>query len=99
MMEKEWLVGNPSLEAQVMSPIAERIAERQPELLEPLRQLRANLGDEKYAKYIDTLQNIAMNATSVLIRATNVMDRSMLAHECMPALKEAFAGKVIRIIG
>lgn len=97
MMEKEWLVGNLHLSAEAISPIEGRVS--RPDLLAGLVHLKELLGTERYAKYIVPLQSIARNEESMLIRTANVMARSLLERECLPAIKEAFGVKVVRIIG
>jgi len=97
MAEKEWFVGNPHLSAEMLSPIEGRVTSEK--LREGLENLREILGQEKYDRYIAPLHSIARNADSMLIRAANMRERTLLERECLPAIKDAFQVRIVRIIG
>ena len=97
MVDKEWLVGNPHLSAEAISPIEERVTNE--ELREGLERLRERLGQEKYDRYIAPLHGIAKNADSMLIRAANMRERTLLERECLSAIRSVFHVRVVRIIG
>ena len=97
MVDKEWLVGNPHLSAEAISPIEERVTNE--ELREGLERLRESLGQEKYDRYIAPLHGIAKNADIMLIRAANMRERTLLERECLSAIRSVFHVRVVRIIG
>jgi nitroreductase len=88
---------NPHLSLERMRPIRERIMDA--ELRAGLDRLEALLGPEKFRRYIDPLQNLARNSTSLLLRVSDTHERALLMHECLPEIKEAFQVKIVRVIG
>lgn len=97
MVGKAWLVGNPHLTAEKITPIDERVTDEA--VLAALRKLRDSLGQEKYDRYIAPIQNIACNEYSVLIRTANVRERSLLMRECLTDIQAAFGVKSVRVTG
>ena len=97
MFEKEWLTGNKDLSAVELTPLEERVAKEQPALMDGLKKAKELLGEEKYARYISPLQNIAKNSTTLLIRTKNVLERTFVISECQDALREAFGVRTVRI--
>ena len=94
-MEKEWLLNNPHLTAEKMSPIEERIPAARAEVHEGLSRAKGILGEEGYKKYLAPLQNLAKSGTTLLGTAR---ERTMLVKECLPALKEAFGANVVKVV-
>ena len=98
MMEKEWLLNNPHLTAEAMSPIEERIPVARAEVHEGLSRAKGILGEEGYKKYLAPLQNLAKSGTTLLVTVRTARERTMLVKECLPALKEAFGANVVKVV-
>ena len=98
MMEKEWLLNNPHLTAEKMSPIEERIPAARAEVHEGLSRAKGILGEEGYKKYPAPLQNLAKSGTTLLVTVRTARERTMLVKECLPALKEAFGANVVKVV-
>ena len=99
MMEKEWLLNNPHLTAEKMSPIEARIPASRAEVHEGLSRAKGILGEEGYKKYLAPLQNLAKSGTTLLVTVrTAARERTMLLKECLPALKKAFGANVVKVV-
>ena len=98
MMEKEWLLNNPHLTAEKMSPIEERIPAARAEVHEGLSRAKGILGEEGYKKYLAPLQNLAKSGTTLLVTVRTARERTMLVKECLPALKKAFGASVVKVV-
>ena len=98
MMEKEWLLNNPHLTAEAMSPIEERIPVARAEVHEGLSRAKGILGEEGYKKYLAPLQNLAKSGTTLLVTVRTARERTMLVKECLPALKKAFGASVVKVV-
>ena len=98
MMEKEWLLNNPHLTAEAMSPIEERIPVARAEVHEGLSRAKGILGEEGYKKYLAPLQNLAKRGTTLLVTVRTARERTMLVKECLPALKKAFGANIVKVV-
>ena len=98
MMEKEWLLNNPHLTAEAMSPIEERIPVARAEVHEGLSRAQGILGEEGYKKYLAPLQNLAKSGTTLLVTVRTARERTMLVKECLPALKKAFGANIVKVV-
>ena len=98
MMEKEWLLNNPHLTAEAMSPIEERIPVARAEVHEGLSRAKGILGEEGYKKYLAPLQNLANSGTTLLLTGRTARERTMLVKECLPALKKAFGANIVKVV-
>ena len=97
-MEKEWLLNNPHLKAEAMSPIEERIPAARAEVHEGLSRAKGILGEEGYKKYLAPLQNLAKSGTTLLVTVRTARERTMLVKECLPALKKAFGANIVKVV-
>ena len=97
-MEKEWLLNNPHLKAEAMSPIEERIPAARAEVHEGLSRAKGILGEEGYKKYLAPLQNLAKSGTTLLVTVRTARERTMLVKECLPVLKEAFGANIVKVV-
>ena len=98
MMEKEWLLNNPHMKEEAISPIEERIPAARAEVHEGLSRAKGILGEEGYKKYLAPLQNLAKSGTTLLVTVRTARERTMLVKECLPALKEAFGANVVKVV-
>ena len=98
MMEKEWLLNNPHLKAETMSPIEARIPAARSEVHEGLSRAKGILGEEGYRTHLAPLQNIAKSGTTLLVTVRTARERTMLLKECLAALKEAFEVNVVKVV-
>ena len=81
------------------SSIEERIAAEKPHLNQGLSKLKELLGEALFNKYINRVQTISKNESTLLLVAGSEMRRTHILRECIPALKEAFGVLSVRVIG
>lgn len=94
----DW-VQNPFLKMERFSSLEERVATEKPHLRQGLSKLKELLGEALFAKYINRVQNISKNDSTLLLVAGSEMRRTHILRECVPALKEAFGVRTVRVIG
>ncbi len=87
-----------TLSAEVMRPLAERIAEEKPTLSGCLAKLQQLLTKEVFDRSFGKVENLSKSG-DVLLIVTNAMQRSFIERDCIGALKEAFDVKYVRVVG
>ncbi|MDF2875171.1 MAG: hypothetical protein K0R22_1854 [Sporomusa sp.] len=80
------------------SPLTERIAQEAPQLSVALAELRAVMGTEDFERYIDSLVSLRKVGDQLLLITRREMYRSILLSRFLPAIKQCFAVRVVRIV-
>lgn len=80
------------------TPLVARLAEEKPQLLPGLERLQSGLGEKKFQKYINTIHNINLSGSHMLIVADTEFHRTMLERECLEEIRTAFQVDNIRIV-
>lgn len=94
---------NPEMDSNLvvpvpLTPLTERLAQGKPHLLEGLTQLKTRMREEDFTHYIERLTALKIAGETLWLTTNQQMDRSVLERNYLPALKEAFAVKYVRII-
>lgn len=80
------------------SPLEERIAQDAPQLSAALTELRTLMGTDDFDKYINSLISLRKVDDQVLMITKREMYRSILISRFLPAIKESFGVRVVRIV-
>ena len=83
--------------AEIMRPLADRIAEEKPELKDGIAKLREFLTPDVYDRSFDQVETFTKSGDMLLI-VTDAMRRSFIERDCIGALKEAFGVKYVRVV-
>ena len=90
---------NQALHGEKMSPLEDRLATEKPELVEPLRKTREQLGQEVYDRAFKTVETFNRAGDTLLIVVGSPKERSFIERDCIGALKEFFGVKRVRVVG
>lgn len=80
------------------TPLEQRMAKEKPHLMEGLKTLRAELGDDGFKRLISKVHNINVAGERCLIVAESELHRTNLEREAIPAIAKAFNVSNIRIV-
>ena len=80
------------------SPLQERVAKENPDMLPALLKLKESIGQEDFDRYINTLQNIRRNATTVMLITDKELHRTNIEAKFIPQIEEAFAVNFVRVV-
>lgn len=80
------------------TPLSDRIAQEEPQLLLGLKQLQSSMGRADYDKYIETLLALRVAGDQLLLITRREMYRSILMSRFLPALQECFGVRMVRIV-
>ncbi|QDR82528.1 hypothetical protein [Sporomusa termitida] len=80
------------------SPLTERIALEAPQLAAALAELRSVMGEADFERYINTLVSLRQVDDQLLLITKREMYRSILLSRFLPAIKQCFAVRLVRII-
>lgn len=80
------------------SPLEERIAKESPQLSDALAKLKIKMGEHDFNKYINSLVSLKRGEDRLLMITKREMYRSILMGRYIPAIKESFAVKFVRIV-
>lgn len=80
------------------SPLEERIAKENPEMLPALLKLKELIGLESFNRHINTLQNIRRNATTVMLITDKEIHRTNIEANYLQQIEEAFAVEFVRVV-
>lgn len=80
------------------TPLMERIETNKPKLLEPLKKLKEEIGEEDFDKYISILLDIKKFENKMIITAERNITRSIIMKKFMPSIEKCFDVDSIRIV-
>lgn len=80
------------------TPLKDRIEKEHPEMLPALLQLEESMGQEDFEKYINTLQNIRRNETTVMLITSKPLHKTNLEAKFLGQIEKAFAVQFVRIV-
>ena len=96
---KELLTGDKNLRQERLTPLEERIEREKPELLAPLRRVREQMDEKAYHRALDEVETLNRRGDDLLIVARDTRSRTFIERDAIPALKQAFAVKRVRVVG
>lgn len=91
--------GNTNLRAETRKSLEELLAVERPELLPAIREVKAKVGEAVYARSFSRVDNFNRRGEDLLIVVADALSRSFIERDCIPALKEAFGVKRVRVVG
>ncbi len=80
------------------TPLEERVAKDQPYMLEDLLKLKESIGQQDFDKYINTLQSIKRNDTTVMLVTDTPMNRTNIEAKFIPQIEKAFNVNFVRVV-
>ena len=80
------------------TPLIERIEISKPKLLEPLKKLREEIGDEDFEKYFNTLLDIKKFENQMMITTDRNINRSIISRQFMSHIHKCFDVDTVRIV-
>ena len=80
------------------SPLTERIGQEAPHLSAALAKLRTAMGEADFERYIDSLVSLRQTEDQLLLITKREMHRSILMSRFLPAIKQCFAVRLVRIV-
>lgn len=89
---------NPSLSTQQSTPLEMRITAEKPHLAGQLSQLKKELGEAMFDKYINPIHNLNKSGNTLLITTGSEILRTQIERSCIQALKKSFDVKIIRTV-
>ncbi len=89
---------SPTLHMEKFSPLSERLSGNQQELLDGMKKLEQLLGKADFAKYVETLIAIRLQAESLMIITDRELHRSLLERSFKPQIKKAFGVSHLQIV-
>lgn len=87
-----------SVYREVLTPLTQRMATENPDLLPALASLKEAMGERDFEKYIERLSALKVNGDMLWITARTQIDRSILERNHREALKTAFQVKRFQIL-
>jgi hypothetical protein len=86
------------LDTVPLTPLTERIAENQSNLIPRLENLKLSMQEKAFTRYIEKLSSLKLIENTLWLTTTHQMDRSILERDHLSHLKQAFDVKYVRII-
>jgi hypothetical protein len=80
------------------TPLIERIEANKPKLLEPLKKLKEEIGEDDFEKYFNILLDIKKFENKMMITAERNITRSIIMKKFMPNIERCFDVDSIRIV-
>ncbi len=80
------------------TPLEERIAKEQPHMLESLLKLKESMGVEEFDKYINCLQSLRRNETTVMLVTDKQVHRTNIEAKYIPHIEKAFNVNFVRVV-
>jgi hypothetical protein len=99
----EEIKSNPDLASNLidtvpLTPLTERIAKNQPQLISKLENLKSAMGEKAFTQCMERLASLKLIDNTLWLTTTYQMDRSILERNHLLQLKQAFDVKYVRII-
>ncbi|WP_320047300.1 hypothetical protein [uncultured Ilyobacter sp.] len=80
------------------TPLMDRIEANKPKLLEPLKKLKNEIGEEDFEKYFNTLLDIKKFENQMMITTDRNINRSIITRQFMDHLHRSFDVDSVRIV-
>lgn len=80
------------------TPLIERIEANKPKLLEPLKNLRNEIGEDDFEKYFNTLLDIKKFENKMMITTDRNINRSIITRQFMNNIHRCFDVDSVRIV-
>lgn len=87
-----------SLKVEVFTPLSQRIAQSQYELVAGIEKLRQMMDVADFDRYIESLVALRQKEDSVWLITDREMHRSLLERDFVPHIKRAFSVSHVRVI-
>ncbi|WP_319203607.1 hypothetical protein [uncultured Ilyobacter sp.] len=80
------------------TPLIERIEANKPKLLEPLKKLKTEIGEDNFEKYFNTLLDIKKFENQMMITTDRNINRSIITRQFMDHIHRCFEVDSVRIV-
>ena len=80
------------------TPLYDRVVKEKPEMIRNLDTLKALIGEEDFERYINTLQNIRKNATTVMLITDKELHRTNIEAKFLAQIEKAFEVSFVRVV-
>lgn len=80
------------------SPLIERVAIERPDMLGGLERLKISMGEADFNKYINSLQSLKRNSSTVMLITDKPMYKTNLEAKFLKQIEEAFEVDFVRIV-
>ena len=97
--QPENLRENGHLSTEKLTPLEGRLLQQKPEMAPAIIKLKEILTEEIFHRAFDEVDNINQSQDKLLVIARNPLSRSFIERDTIPALKEAFQVKLVKVIG
>ena len=94
-MDVLWDKNHTSLAVEAAQPLSKRLEEG---LSQGMQNLKQTLSDSDFEGHIESILSLKIADDSLMVVTKNMIHRSLLEHKFVPAFKEAFNVKNVRII-
>ena len=84
--------------AESFTPLLNRVRQESAEILPALLKLKDLIGEEDFDLYINTLQNIRRNETTVLLITDNALRKTNIEAKFLAKIEEAFGARFVRVV-
>jgi hypothetical protein len=89
---------DPTVVELPFSPLEERMSKEKPYLMEGLKMLHTELGEDGFKRLISRIHNINVSGERCLIVAESELHRTNIEREAIPAIAKAFKVSNIRVV-
>ncbi|MDR2005673.1 MAG: hypothetical protein LBP78_00285 [Acidaminococcales bacterium] len=83
---------------EFFTPLLARVEKESAEILPALLKLKKLIGDDDFDLYINTLQNIRRNETTVLLITDKALHKTNIEARFMAKIEEAFGVEFVRVV-
>lgn len=80
------------------TPLKDRIAKEKPEMMASLLKLEELMGEEDFARHIDTLQSLRRNASTVMLITDRPLQKTNIEAKFLPLIEKAFDVQFVRVV-
>jgi hypothetical protein len=84
--------------AESFTPLLTRAKQEDAQILPALLKLKELIGAEDFDLYINTLQNVRRNETTVLLITDNALRKTGIEAKFLAKIEEAFGAQFVRVV-
>ncbi len=89
---------NTRVVTEPFTPLLGRVEKEHPHMLKSLLVLRDLIGQEDFERYINTLQNVRRNDTTVMLITDRPLQKTNIEARFLPHIQKAFAVEFVRVV-
>ena len=90
--------GDPRVVREQFTPLLMRMEQEQSPILPSLLKLKGLMTEEDFNKYINTLQNIRRNDTTVMLVTDDALVKTYIEGKFLKQVEDAFGVQFVRVV-